>query len=369
MKRSIPALALAAVLILSGCASMLERSYTSSTPHVDYSITEDPSILRAESYRALVNSILYFVGEHTDRGTIRLYNYTGNVEADLAAACSEVTEEDPLGAYAVDTLNYSATRILSYYEIDLRISYHRTAAEVAAIRPVSGLSGLSAQLSEMVAGQSDSVTLRTSYFTGDSALVSHLFWLSFYSNPATVTDAPSFTARFFPEEGPQRILELSAEWPIRGQELADYSAALAAAADALTAAAPPAGAQYTVEELASLLYGAVSYDPNGSHTALDALSGVPVNDLGLLLALEYLCQENGIEASAVSDTAGAQFWLIVSTPSGYRHLLPRDLRPDPESEEPWALPLYTDGELTALNFTWSAELYPACVDYSGTLPD
>ena len=165
------------------------------------------------------------------------------------------------------------------------------------------------------------------------------------------------------------ILELSAAWPVRGQELADYSAALAAAAAALTAAVPPAGEQYTVEELAALLYGTVSYDPNGSHTALDALSGAPVNDLGLLLALEYLCQENGIEANAVSDTAGAQFWLIVSTPSGYRHLLPRDLRPDPESAEPWTLPLYTDEELTALNFTWPAELHPACVDYSGTLPD
>ena len=142
----------------------------------------------------------------------------------------------------------------------------------------------------------------------------------------------------------------------------------------------------------------VSYDPSGSPTALSALTGEAANDLGLLLALEHLCQLQGLEISAVSDTSGTQMWLIVSTPSGYRHLLPRDLRPDPVQEEPgqaeqpaedpdpaaegqpsqasepeetelWQLPLYTDEELSALGFEWPRELHPACVDYSGARPE
>lgn len=369
MKRTVIILALAAAVALSGCTAMLERSYGSSTPHVDYSITEDPSILRAESYQALVNSILYFVGEHVERGTVRLYNYTGNVESDLHAACSEVMTQDPLGAYAVAALNHESTRILSYYEVELRITYRRSAQEVAAILPVSGQTGLSDQLFDLVSEQRDALTLRTSYYTGDSLQVSHLFWLAYYSHPAKAVALPSFDARFYPDEGPQRILDLKLSWASDDGELEQYAAALADAAAILTAAAPPAGEVYTVEELAGILYTAVSYDPNGGSSALDALTGQPVNDLGVLLAMEYLCQEHGIEAAAAADTAGAQFWLIVSTPSGYRHLLPRDLRPDPLSEEPWVLPLYTDGELTALGFTWPSGLHPACVDYSGTLPE
>lgn len=362
-------LALAAALALSGCTSMLERSYTSSAAHVDYSVTEDSSILRAESYQALVNSILYFVGEHAGGGTIRLYNYTGNVEADLAQACSEVMEDDPLGAYAVASLDYESARILTYYEVTIRITYRRTLSDVSAIRPVSGQSGIRQELAQMVDSHLSRTTLRTSYFSGDAQTVSSLFWLSFYSDPALVLETPALAVSFYPEEGSQRILEVTVDWPVAPAELEQYALALSEAAGLLTENTPPAGEAYTTEELAALLHAFVNYDPTGSYTALAALTGEPVNDLGVLLALEYLCGQYGVEASVVYDTAGAQMWLIVSTPSGYRHLLPRDLRPGPESDGNWVLPLYTDEELAALGFEWPRDLHPACVDYSGDLPE
>ena len=107
-KVTLTAMLLAAAIMLCGCTAMLDRSYSSSADHVDYSVTEDSSILRAESYQALLNSILYYVSEHSGGGTIRLYNYTGNVDNDLAAAKKAVMEEDPLGAYAVSGIDYDA---------------------------------------------------------------------------------------------------------------------------------------------------------------------------------------------------------------------------------------------------------------------
>lgn len=369
MKVRLFALALCCLLLFSGCTAMLERSYSSSDVHVDYSVTEDSSILRVESYQALVNSILYLVGEHVGNGTVRLYNYTGNVEADLARACSEVMAEDPLGAYAVRSIDYESTRILTYYDVNFSIIYQRSMAEVAAIRTVSGQEGIRQELERMTDSRLTYATLRTAYFTGDAQLVSDLFWLSFYSTPAVVMEAPALTVTFYPEDAPQRILEVEVNWPVTAGELAEYSTALTQAADLLLAACPPAGEAYTLEELAALLRNSVNYDPSGANTALAALQGNPVNDLGVLLALEFLCQSHGIDVSAVSDTADAQMWLIVSTPSGYRHLLPRDLRPDSDPETTWQLSLYTDEELLALGFEWPRELHPACVDYSGTLPE
>lgn len=376
MKKRLSALVLCCLMLCSGCASMLERGYTSSSAHVDYSATDDSSVLRAESYQALVNSILYFVGEHVGGGIIRLYNYTGNAEADLARACAEVMEDDPLGAYAVRSIDYESTRILTYYEVKFRILYQRTAAEVAEIRTVSGQSGVRHELDRMISGRLSQVTLRTAYFTSDAELVGQLFWLSFYSTPTMTLAVPEFTAAFYPETGTQRILELKITWPLAAESLAEYSSALSASADALFAAAPSAGDRYTVQELAGLVRGSVAYDPSGSHSALSALNGEPVNDLGVLLALEFLCQQQGIEVSVVSDSAGAQMWLIVATPSGYRHLLPRDLRPAVQTEtggdpdgEAWTLPLYTDEELAALGFEWPRDLHPACVDYSGAISE
>lgn len=375
------ALVLCAGVALSGCTSMLERSYSSHTAHVDYSVTEDSSILRAESYQALLNSILYYVNEHTAGGTIRLYNYSGDVEADLQQACRQVTEEDPLGAYAVNTIHYESTRILTYYEVNFRITYRRTADQLAGIQTVSGQSGIRQELERMTASLLSQTTLRTAYFTGDADAVSDLFWLAFYDNPAIVVEIPQLAVTFYPQEGTQRILEVDAAWPVSAAEMAEYALELADAAARFMEENSPANEHYTVEELAALLRNTVIYDPSGSHTALAALRGDPVNDLGMLLALEYLCQQADVEVSVAADTAGAQMWLIVSTPSGYRHLLPKDLRPtesdtapgaDPEEsgeDTPWHLPLYTDEELSALGFVWPEGLHPPCVDYSGILPE
>ena len=134
MKLRLSALLLAMAMLLSGCASMLQRSYSSSAEHVEYAVTEDSSTLRAETYRGLVDAILYFVNEHAEQGVVRLYNYTTDVDADLDAACQEVMQEDPLGAFAVKSIDCQSARIVSYYEVTVSLTYSHTAQEVDAIQ-------------------------------------------------------------------------------------------------------------------------------------------------------------------------------------------------------------------------------------------
>lgn len=357
MKRKLTALALSGAVLLSGCKSMLERTYSSSSPHVDYSVTaEDPSILRAESYQSLVNSVLYLVGAHQSAGTIRLYNYSGNVEADLISVRTEVLEQDPLGAYALSSLDFDSTRILTYYEIKVQISYRHTQNEIDAIHPVMGQTGLRRELERMIASTASSSVMRASYYTGDAQQVTDLFWLVFYSTPAVAFNVPQITASFFPEEGPQRILQLELSWPTNSLEYRRYSRSLSDAADARL----DPEAEYDLPGLVQVLRETLVYSPSGSSTALAALTGEPANDLGSLLAMEYLCIKNGIGVSAAADNAGEEMWLIVSTPEGYRHLLPRYFIPD--STEDGSIPLLTDTELEALGYQWPTHLHPACVE-------
>ncbi|MEG2000190.1 MAG: hypothetical protein RR053_02185, partial [Evtepia sp.] len=85
------------LLMLTGCAPVLNRSYTSITPHTQFS-DEDADVLRAENYQGLVSAVLHLVSGAESKGVIRLYNYPGAAESDLDAACLEVTQQDPLGA-------------------------------------------------------------------------------------------------------------------------------------------------------------------------------------------------------------------------------------------------------------------------------
>lgn len=361
-----------ALLPLPGCAAMLERGHETITTHVDYAVTEDESVLRAETYQGLVSAMLYFVNEHRRGGTIRLYNYTGDVEADLANARDEVMYEDPLGAFSIHGFTYDLTPILTYYEVELRITYSRTAQEVDSLREVTGLAGVRQELKRLVAGQEGSAAFLASYFSGDKELVKQLLYLACMNAPELAAHPDwnywPMSISLYPEAGTRRIIEVKLP-PFVADEMEDerqYAQELETAAAAALEAAPPAGEAYTLEELAAIVRGAHGgIDPYGSNDALAALSGEPVEARGVLLAMEYLCQQCGIEVEYVAGD-----WLIVGTPEGYRHLLPQSLYRTEDGAEPGetapSLPLYTDQELTEMGYEWPEALHPACEDYAGS---
>ncbi len=339
--KAIPALLLAAFLPLSGCASMLERSVSSAEIHADYPVSEEDATLRVESYQALVNSISYYVNEHSTAGTLRLYNYEGNAEEDLQRACEEVTASEPLAAYGVRDIQYNITRILTYYEVALNISYAHSQATLDSIKTVNGLSVLRGELGTMVEERSNLSILLLSYFNGDGDQVEELFHLAHYANPLCClgNGMPGFTAAFYPEEGQRRVLELTAEWPNTLEEQKAYADQLSEAASALLAAEPLADSDHTVENLAALLRTHAVWAEDGADNALAAFTGEPVSSTGLILAMEYLCQRADIPVEPVLGTDGRGPWLIVSTPLGFRHLLPQGLIPQepepvPESTAP-----------------------------------
>ena len=386
MKKRLLALGLGVVLALgSGCAAMLERSHVSSTAHVDYAVEEDDeSILRAETYQGLVNSLRYFIDEHRSGGVIRLYNYAGDVESDLAAARDEVLQE-PVGAFAVGALNYDSTRILTYYEVKLTISYTRTAREVEAIPEVVGLSGVQQELSRLITERQKSVVFMASYFSGDGGMVEKLFVEDIYNAPALFcyptgpeTDL-DYEIRLYPETGTRRIVEITVNWRDSDREAAQRVEELEGLASALLEANPPAGEGYTVEELAAVVRGAHGGEnAQGANLVLDVLSGEAATDSGLLMTMEYLCRQCGIEAVTAWGEGPRQSWLIVSTPDGYRHLPADSLyaRPeDPDGEDPngedpdeekpeLPVALYTDQEMMELGYEWPASLYPVCAEPS-----
>ena len=66
-------LAACLLLTLPGCASILERSYSSSTPHVDRPATAgDSSAIRVENYRELVSAVPFLVSQGEEEGAYRL---------------------------------------------------------------------------------------------------------------------------------------------------------------------------------------------------------------------------------------------------------------------------------------------------------
>ena len=74
MKRWVAAAA--ALCLLTGCAPLLERSYSTAEPHSSkYWESEAADTLRAENDQDIVNDLLILIGRHTGSATLRLYNF------------------------------------------------------------------------------------------------------------------------------------------------------------------------------------------------------------------------------------------------------------------------------------------------------
>ena len=165
------ALVLLLALTLSGCAgSLLERSYSTVTPHsAAYREREDADTLRAENYQDLVNALLILLSEHSEDGVVRVYGEAPN-KAELAEnACVEVQKETAIGAYLLDYITYDGSAESGYYELRVRFGYRRTAEDQAAIVNATSTEALPDLLRAALLDGARSLAVRVGWFGTDRA--------------------------------------------------------------------------------------------------------------------------------------------------------------------------------------------------------
>ncbi len=168
MKKKLIAPLLAALLLLTGCGSFLNREYSSSEPHSHaYFGGDDRSVLRLDTYQDLVNGLLTLVTGRAADGTIWLYpsgNMPGAAEA-MERACAEVQQETPLGAYAVDYITYTIDDTAHNYSVvNLTIGYRRSAEQVGAMVHVTSVSALYDLLTAAAGEHAPELVIQASYF-------------------------------------------------------------------------------------------------------------------------------------------------------------------------------------------------------------
>ena len=209
MKRVIPALLLAAALLLTGCASLLDREYSSVEPHSEkYWESEDSSVLRAGDYQELVNDILTIVASHAEKGSIRIYTKetAPTVETMVEEACSEVQTETAAGAYAVGYITYTTAAGADYREVRLRVSYRRTAEQQAAVVNVTSSSAIPDLLAGAAAANKSELVLRIKYFSDTEEEIRALVRQE--DEKRNGDAAGSWTVNFYPDAGETRIIEI-----------------------------------------------------------------------------------------------------------------------------------------------------------------
>ena len=230
--------ALWACLLLTGCASLLEREYSVVEPHSSkFWESEAADILRAENHQDIVNDLLLLIGQHTESATIRLYNLDEDVSVTelLNRATTEIQQETPMGAYAVEYITTVIQSQRGYDEVSVQIGYRRTPEQVQAVVNTTTVEALSGLLESALNEEKPELAVRVSYWRQeDQQRINEI--VNTLREQRGLERAPLWLVNYYPAEGRPGLVEFilegdelpvppegeaTEEMPVEGEELTD----------------------------------------------------------------------------------------------------------------------------------------------------
>ena len=196
-------------LLLTGCASLLARTYSTSEPHSSkFWESEAADTMRAENYQDIVNDILILIGRRTESATLRLYNFKDDVTVaeTMERATTEIQQETPMGAYAVEFITTTMESQRGYYEIAVAIAYRRSAEQIQAVVNATSTEALYSLLDAAVEKGRTELAVRLGYWGDDDA--AHVEQtVSQVREERGLTETPAWTVTYYPSDGPVGLVE------------------------------------------------------------------------------------------------------------------------------------------------------------------
>lgn len=298
-------------LLLTGCSLMVDSSYLSVEPYTEpVKQDSDEGYRTAENYLSLKNALLYFVEHGQEQGSIRVYDYSGDLSEDLPQAVEEVSEQDPLGAYAVDSMEAEAALIVAYQEVRVDIAFRRTPEQIESIEASLSMNQLRSRIEEAAAGYETAVTARVSYFTDED--VAAIPGDYYRAHPAQVMEMPAVTVNVYPEEGGYvRIVEVLMAYTHTAEELTAYRDAVETSA---RAAQEYVRYRETDTDKLQLLY--TYLQERFSYVALPSATpaysflcdGIATSE-GAARSLQIICDQMELECRTVEGSRGGKPWV------------------------------------------------------------
>lgn len=363
MKRLLCALlAGLSLLTLSGCRSAFEREYYYETPFSGDIGTPSDDAAEIRNYNMLKTALTNMIAGHAERGEFRFVSYNGNLSEDLAAVCFEIKSEHPLGAYAVESLSYDTSYVVSYYMANIYITYKRTAEELSSIIYTSTAEDFEENVFRALDGYQDELVIRCLAPGIDERYILRLVRRHFYDDPTILIAEPETEVTSYPAEGGNCIYDIVFRYGLDRQRCTALSMALAGklteVAGAMTEIEQPLlaleAARYLSERCA-----AGNPEATYADTAYGPIIMGNADSRGLALAYRALCATLGIECIVVEGGYGGlatqeHFWNIIGLDGAYYHV---DI--SAMSDDPAGAFLLNDETLWG-RCIWEIAEYPEC---------
>lgn len=347
-------LALCLGLGCAGCTWM-DGSYVSVTPHQVSASPTGGDAITVSGYADLRTALTGLIDSGTAEGLFTLEDYPlEDAAADMQTAVAYATGTYPIGAYAVESIDYDFGTGMGANAISVDITFRHTSQEIDRIRTVRWMSGAQSAIADALSSCEGSLVLQVTGYqdTDYTQLVADYA----AAHPDVVMETPQVTANVYPARGDVRVLELEFTYQNSREDLRQMqeqvrpifsSAALYVNNDA------DAYTKYV--QLYNFLMERYDYTLGTSFTpAYSLLCGGVGDSKAFAQVYAAMCRQIGLEAVTVPGTCGEEprIWNIVCIDGIYYHV---DLL-DCASRGHFTLL----GDQEMAGYVWDTAAYPAC---------
>ena len=351
---------LLAAFFLCGC-KFFEAEYESIEDYAPpvQSQNDELGKISVSDIDSLQQAILTIISNRETDGKIVFDSgYAGDPTADMSKACWQVRTQDALCAYCVDNISYELSKIVTYYEAKLSITYSHYVNEAENIEYLPYSAGIEDIIkTALESGKSKLVILVDhSMYTAED--ISGLVLEVYRNNPVSAPAEPLPAVNMFSGSNMQRLYEISLFYGHTLSELSNRREEL----EQFTPFSDLEISQLSDAEKAQLAFdflveNCIVSKQDTKNTAYDALIGGEADSEGIALALVELCHQLGLNCQIVYGQHDWQehCWNIVRIDDYYCHIDAGLL----EKRDAESCFLKSDESFWE-NYRWDMSSYPVC---------
>lgn len=206
MKKTAVAVIALLCLLLGGCASWMDGAYHSVTPYLGSGGREEGSLTSVSNHTQLRVALVDIVEDGAESRLISLVNFdTEKVKTHMEVAIRHVLQSNPIGAYAVESIDYELGTAGGVPAMIVTVKYNNNRGEISRIRQVK-MDDAKKLITAALDQVQDSIVLKISdYRVTDYAQLVQDYALE---HPESVMEIPQITVNTYPQSGAVRVLEL-----------------------------------------------------------------------------------------------------------------------------------------------------------------
>ena len=205
MKRTLLPLFFALSLLLGGCG-WLNGSFVSVTPHEAPKQVAHADTITAANYKDFLAALKQLVAAGTEVAAIHVEEYPEKaLEAGIRRAVYTVMHNDPIGAYAVEDIQYEIGSSSGLPAVSIAVTYRHNSTELQRIRRAAGIT----QARSITANALESYEAGIVLLVGQYEDTDFSQFVQDYAreHPETIMEVPQVTQALY-GTGESRVVEL-----------------------------------------------------------------------------------------------------------------------------------------------------------------